>query len=187
MGRYTSRLIAIVAVAAGDLFASGEMSLARAQNAPAGYEWQACKITGRGLLRPKGWEFEEWEGHTCGLLHIDSGDDVRPKPTLMIIVNKDLPKDVGPLPSGWARRYVELKAKGKVVVKRWDGSRGSLVSVGVEVRHGSPERHEYFWVLANDRTGILFTIVAESSEKAWPETWKVLEPTLTQLAVDEDK
>ena len=50
-----------------------------------------------------------------------------------------------------------------------------------------PKVHLYNLLIANERTGSMFMIIAEAPETEWAANWPKLKPILSMLGIDDEE
>jgi hypothetical protein len=157
---------------------------------PAGYSWADCSVIGGALLQPKGWFFREDKGRDGGACvvsreAIEGGKQYQVG--LVINLIRSIPTKKGMQPSAFGHAYVLEVAKAHDVLDKAEGPQGPFVAARIEHRSKvKPILHQYTLVIANDRTGSAFLVVAEAPEQEWAKAWSTLEPVVKKMLIDDE-
>jgi hypothetical protein len=159
--------------------------------APDGFTWTTCKAMKGVFLLPNGWNFrEEQNGDTSACfitkekITASAGFDTG----ISINLVKDLPRKAKLKPSDYAQRYLAAVEGKYQAIKKVSSSKGPFEHYGIEfisTNGSNPPIHMWHILIANDRTGSLHMIVAESPNELWPQNWPVLETVVSMLGVDD--
>ena len=158
---------------------------------PPGYEWFACRTLGCFLLEPSGWNYKEIKSQK-GLLHYRL---TRKREQLMIPSRLDMRV----LPSAEPRTGIslsqhmdffvsDLKRKAKIL-DMWNQVSGDLKSVSAISLHTkrlSKPVKQFSLLVANAKTGTLYTFTFVSTPQLWEQDWPVMQEVLSQLRLDEE-
>lgn len=138
---------------------------------------------------PAGWYFKQVvkEGtYSCFITRekID-GSKGRFFTGLTVFVIKDIPKIKKMSPSQYAQKYIEqVEKSGKKMLKKWSTVMGPFKGYGCLYSDGVNTVHNL--LIANDKTGTVYIVLFESPEKEWKNAWKIGEPILKKLLIDDE-
>jgi hypothetical protein len=157
---------------------------------PKGYTWANCPSIKAAFLKPDGWYFKSTkQGDTQGFFiskeKIEAGGGYTTG--LAVNVIPDIPKKKSVAPSAYARQFRESARKNVTFTKEWDKDMGPFKSVGFvytkKDKAGSFTVHNL--LIANDKTGTMYLVTFEAPAEEWAEAWKIGEPMLNFLFIDD--
>ncbi len=106
---------------------------------------------------------------------------------MSVNVIPNIPKKKRVSPYAFAHQYREAAKKTIRFTKEWDKDMGPFKSVGFiytkEDRSGPFTAH--ILLIANDKTGTLYMVLFEGPSASWAEIWKIAEPMLNFLFIDD--
>jgi hypothetical protein len=152
---------------------------------PAGFTWQKIPELKAAVLKPNGWFFKA-EKDKDTVAYFITKEDIRRKGaafqtglTLNVFHLKDSAVDRG------QAMIVNMAARHSVAT--FDRTVGSFREFGCELKDtdasGTTETHAL--TVANPKTNTLYVFIFESPEAGWADAWKLGEPMLEQLALDD--
>lgn len=158
--------------------------------APQGYSWVNCPEIKGAFLLPDGWYFKsEKQGDTLGFFltkeKIEKDGEFITGMTVNVIPNIPSKKSVSPFDFALqiresARQFLEFS-------KEWEKEMGPFKSVGFvyskEDAAGSFTVHNL--LIANNQTGTLYLVMFEAPTSEWQQVWKIAEPMLQYLYIDD--
>jgi hypothetical protein len=157
---------------------------------PKGYGWANCPEIKGAFLQPSGWSFKQSkQGDTLGFFVTKEKIDDKGQFMTGLTVNvvPDIPKKKSMAPSAFARQYREAARKTVAFTKEWDKDMGPFKSVGFRFdkkdKAGSFTVHNL--LIANDKTGTIYIVMYEAPTSEWEEAWKLGEPMLQYLYIDD--
>jgi hypothetical protein len=159
---------------------------------PAGYSWQHLPSIKGAMLKPDGWFFKQTKkGKTEGFFiskeDIEKAGSFQTGLTLNCI--RDIPEKTGQPPSVYAAALADVAATKYQLTKRSSSIQGPFKAVRF-CYVDSPKDKEsvtvYHLAIANDKTGTLFLVIFEAPTKSWVEAWKIGEPILKRLMLDDE-
>lgn len=158
---------------------------------PEGYAWQWCEEIKGGFLKPDGWFFKKaGKGDTLGFFITKEDIDKEGKFLTGLTVNvlMDIPEKKNIKASDYAKLFREEARKTGDFVREWNNVVGPFQAAGFlhekEDKAGAFKVHNL--LIANDKTGTVYLVMFEAPSAEWDATWKIAEPILKQLYVDDE-
>ena len=185
MKKYVS--VVLLIVCASVLHAADAQELPKP---PAGYTWARCPEIKGAFLKPAGWHFKKVtkKGARGFFITKEKISTTNGFATgLSINVVTDIPKKKSMTPYAFARQYRETARKTTKFSKEWDKDMGPFKSVGfmyvAKDAAGSSTIH--MLLIANNKTGALYFVMFEAPTADWAEAWKIADPMLQYLLIDD--
>lgn len=158
--------------------------------APKGYTWQRCPEIKGAFLRPDGWHFKmEKQDDKLGYFITKEkiGEDKLFTTGLSVNVRFNIPKQNSMSPYDFAL-FIRESAREEVKFKKeWNHDMGPFRSVGFlysrDDKAGAYTVHNI--LIANDKTGTLYFIMFEGPSAEWDALWKIGEPMLKTMLIDD--
>ena len=157
---------------------------------PKGYDWARCSEIKGAFLRPIGWHFrKDKRGETIGFF-ITKEDITKTgsfKTGLTVNVIPDIPKKKSMSPYDFARQVRETAKESSKLTKEWNKDMGPFKSVGFvyDKKDDAGNFTVHNLLIANNKTGTLYLVIFEAPSAEWTETWKIAEPMLKYLYIDD--
>jgi hypothetical protein len=159
---------------------------------PSGYSWQHLTAIKSAALKPDGWFFKQTKkGQTDAFFitkeDIDKTGSFQTGLTLNCL--RDIPKKTGQLPSAYAAAFADAAAAKYQLTKRSSSNQGPFKAVKFGYVDAPKDKESitvYDLAIANDKTGTLFLVIFEAPTKDWSEAWKIAEPILKKLLLDDE-
>ncbi len=157
---------------------------------PKGYSWAQCPEIKGAFLCPSNWHFKKSkQGETLGFFiskeEIKTNGQFRTGMTVTVIPN--IPTKKGMSPYKYALQYRESARTSVTLTKEWEKDMGPFKSVGFVFsrndKAGAYTVHNL--VIANDKTGTFYIVIFEAPATEWNEAWKIAEPMLRYLFIDD--
>ena len=173
------------------LLVAGTVAALELPPPPNGYAWEECPEFGGALLVPDGWSFLRAEQDNRVGFFITKAPFQPPQTFetgLTFSMIRDVPAQAGIRPSEFSKRLIENAAAAANVERTWKNTTKNLQGHGV-VYQGVGENEGfkfYTLVIANDKTGTAHLIVFESPLAAWESEWKVIEPVVQKMLIDDE-
>jgi hypothetical protein len=165
---------------------------AKLADAPAGFTWQPLPASKAAALLPAGWHYRaagEKNAPTYYLTQEEIGENNEFQTGMSLqVVRKAKAKTGRPAPE-----YAELLmmrtgfGAGKKQLEKTAVADGPFYKRTVRYRDAPPEAEPqvvYQLALTNAKTDTLYLLTFESSEKDWPEAWKLGEMMVRELVLD---
>lgn len=157
---------------------------------PKGYSWEAFPAIKAAFLKPDGWfVIKGVQEDTYGLLiskeKIEENKYFKTGMTVNVI--KGIDKKTKMSPYQYALAAKEEAKKSLTFTKEWDKDIGPFKSVGfLYTKKDNDETNTVHNVMiANEKTGTLYLVIFESPSAEWEETWKIAEPMLLKIFIDD--
>ena len=157
---------------------------------PEGYTWAQCPEIKGAFLKPNGWHFKSGkQGDTLGFLITKEKIEPKGEFTTGMTVNviPNIPKKKSVSPYVFARQFRDSAKKTVRFTKEWDKDMGPFKSIGFVYsrndKAGAFTVHNL--LIANNKTGTLYLVMFEGPSAQWPEIWKIAEPMLQYLYIDD--
>ncbi len=158
---------------------------------PSGYSWEYCNDIGGALLRPDHWFFQR-KADGAALAYFITKEPWVP-PGLFDVgftfnVVFDIRGQSGLSPTVFAERFVAKAAEIHQAVRTWSSEMGPFKAEGIVYLGTDDSKGFKFFnlVIANDKTGTAFLVVFEAPESSWDAEWRVIEPTIQRLYIDDE-
>ena len=157
---------------------------------PQGYSWVNCPEIKGAFLLPDGWNFKSGkQGDTFGFFltkeKIEEDGDFTTGMTVNVI--PDIPIKKSSSPFNFALQLRESARQSSKFSKEWEKDMGHFKSVGFVYSKkdatGSFTVHNLF--IANNQTGTLYLVLFEAPASEWQQIWKIAEPMLQYLYIDD--
>lgn len=159
---------------------------------PAGYAWKECRASNGALLLPTGWFFHEAaQGDTsaCFASRESIAQGGQYWVGLSVHALRDIPGRKGLAPSHFVNQYLAVLEKSQDILRKQAGPQGPFFAARAETRSRDslPEKilHTYTLLVANDKTGTVFLVIAEAPDREWSQVWPIMEPVLQKLLLDD--
>lgn len=157
---------------------------------PKGYKWAKCPEIKGAFLRPHGWHFKKSkQGSTLGFFitkeNISKNGQFMTGLTVNVI--PDIPKKQSMSPYEYARVYRETTRKSEKITQEWNKDMGPFRSVGFvfDKKDKAGDFRVHNLLIANDNTGTLYLVMFEAPISEWNKAWKIAEPMLQYLLIDD--
>jgi hypothetical protein len=157
---------------------------------PKGYTWQKCPDIKGAFLRPNGWHFKKHkQGDTLGYFitkeNIKETGEFLTGMTVNVIPN--IPKKKSMSPYKFAESYRDAARTAVKFSKEWDKDMGPFRSLGfvVDKQHEDGQFRVHHLLIANEKTGTLYLVLFEAPVAEWDAAWKIAEPMLQFLYIDD--
>ena len=158
--------------------------------APKGYTWALCPEIKGAFLKPDGWYFHKRrQGDTDAFFITKEKVDTKGgyKTGMSVTVIPGIPKKNKVAPSVYAGQYREAARKTVTFTKEWNKDMGPFKSVGFvfskDDKAGAFTVHNL--LIANDKTGTIYLVLFEGPTAEWSAAWKIAEPMLEYLFIDD--
>lgn len=144
---------------------------------------------GGALLRPTAWHFRRVEdGRKLAYFITKSAWSPDPFDVgLTMNVLRDTPGRFGVSPSQFAAQYVTNASQTLEVERTWSRDLGPFKAQGlVYLGAGASAGFKFYnLIVANDKTGTAYLIIFEAPVAEWAEHWRMIEPTVQKLYLDD--
>ena len=154
---------------------------------PDNYSWKWCEDIKSAFLMPKGWHFKQMtkKGTYCCFIIKEDIDKLGKFDTgLTVNVIKDIPSKSKMSPSQYAQEYVKQAEASKKVLNKWTTVMGPFKAYGCLYASKGTMIHNL--LIANDKTGSMYFVIFEAPEKEWKDAWKIGEPIMKKLLIDDE-
>ncbi len=159
--------------------------------APDGFSWVQAKAMKSFFLLPKGWNFlEELKGDTNACFI--TKEKITPNQGFMTGVSINLIKNVlsktNLTPSQYAQKYIQVIESKNETIKKVSSKVGVLNHFAIECLCKDEDGkllHMWHILVANEKTGSLFLVAAESPSGAWASNWPNLEKIISTLGLED--
>lgn len=168
-------------------------SVAQAQNpkAPAGYQWVTFPEVKVTFLKPVGWHFlkESKDKNYAAFISKEKIEgDRRYQTGMSVNVIRNLADKQGHSAYEFSLAMREQSRKVVRIDKEWGSQNGPFQSVGYAFTHNGPDStfRSYNILISNIKTGTLYIFIFEAPAAEWEEAWKIGEPIIQKLGLDDE-
>lgn len=158
---------------------------------PKGYSWQWCEDIKGAFLKPDGWFFrKDAKGGTLGIFITkeDIGKDGQFKTGLTVNVIRKVAEKKKIAASEYIRQLMDDARKSMKFIREWDRDMGPFKSVGFlyerQSKEGAFKVHNL--LIANDKTGTVYLVMFEAPAEEWEAAWRIGEPIMKKLYIDDE-
>jgi hypothetical protein len=155
-----------------------------------GYTWAKCSDIKGAFLQPDNWHFKkDKKGDTFGffITKEEIGTNGQFTTGMSVNVIPNIPKKKAASPYDFACQYREAARQSVKFANEWNKDLGPFKSVGFvfnkDDKKGAFTVHTL--LIANNKTGTLYLVLFEAPTAEWVETWKIAEPMLQLLYIDD--
>ena len=157
---------------------------------PKGYSWARCPDIKGAFLQPDGWFFKstkEEDNKSFFITKEEIKDGKQFSTGLSIFVLSNIPKKSKDSPYNYSLKIKAVAKETNTLTKEWDRDMGPFKSIGFvytkKDKKGDYTVHNL--LISNDKTGTLYMILFEAPVTEWEQAWKVAEPMLKYLLIDD--
>lgn len=161
---------------------------------PEGYTWKKFDVIKAALLVPEGWYVKHQGGGDKNLWAI-SKEDVDKTGSFETGLTFISTQNVSTKPQGKVPPSKFADAMLKEIKKRYSlereasGPQGPFYAVRyqyIDAPKGKTAIRIYNLLMANDKTGTLYQVVYEAPLNEWDDAWKIGEPILKRILIDDE-
>ena len=157
---------------------------------PKGFTWCRCPQIKGAFLCPDNWHFKrEKKGDTLGFFITKEKMDKSGLFTTGLTINviPNIPEKESMTPYQFAQRFRKEAKKTNILITEWDKNLGPFQSLGFvyKKKDNIGEFTVHNLLIANNKTGTLYLIIFEAPTSEWENTWKIAEPMLKYLYIDD--
>jgi hypothetical protein len=143
------------------------------------------------FLLPKGWNFlEEQKEDTsaCFISKEKISGSAGFKTGISINLLRNIPRKMSRKPSVFAQQFLLVIEKKYKPIKKSSDVKGPFTYFAMEYikDDSSPQTHVWNMLIANDKTGSVHLVTAESPNSLWTQNWPVLNVIVSMLGVDDE-
>lgn len=157
---------------------------------PQGYSWEWCWEIKAAFLKPDGWFFKkDRKGDTPGFF-ITRENLVKEgsfKTGLTVNVIPKIPAKKNISAYEFTRKFRDEARKSVKFIREWDKDMGPFRSVGFlyekDDKDGAFKVHSL--LISNDGTGTVYLVTFEAPSVEWEAAWKIAEPVIKLLYIDD--
>ena len=167
--------------------------VAQAQNpkAPNGYQWVTFSEVNATFLKPDGWHFhkENKDKNYAAFISKEKIEGGRQYQTGMSVnVIRNLADKQGHSAYEFSLALREENRKVVKIDKEWGSQNGPFQSVGYAFTHKGPDStfRCYNILISNIKTGTLYIFTFEAPAAEWEKAWKIGEPIIQRLGLDDE-
>lgn len=173
------------------LLSSCKSSERNLKEAPEGYTWQSVSSMDAYFLLPKNWFTKEEESNGTKAYFITKENietNGRFKTGMSINCIPNMSKKINISVDKYACTFIDVLADKYTLIKKFKTDIGPFTRYACEIKgnNNGEEIHMYQLCVANNRTGTLYIIVAESPESEWNENSKILDKISTNCNLEGD-
>ena len=157
---------------------------------PEGFKWARCPKIKGAFLCPNDWHFKKHQqGETLGFFITKEKitDKKQFMTGLTVNVMPKIPEKKSMTPYKFAELFRDNAKKINKIIKEWDKDMGPFKSLGFvytkKDKAGDFTVHNL--LIANNKTGTLYIVLFEAPTSEWEKTWKIAEPMLKYLYIDD--